>query len=138
MAPGDQGPILLYDGSCGLCQRAVRFILAREAAPVLRFASLQSRVATELLAPFGIALPPEPDTLWLIDGGRLFGHSSGALRIARGLRWPWRALAWLWIVPRPVRDAVYRWVAARRYRWFGRDETCARPAPDQAARFLDG
>jgi predicted DCC family thiol-disulfide oxidoreductase YuxK len=41
------------------------------------------------------------------------------------------------LVPKPLRDAVYRFVARNRYRWFGRQDACLVPAPEVRARFLD-
>ncbi|MEQ1516261.1 MAG: DCC1-like thiol-disulfide oxidoreductase family protein [Usitatibacteraceae bacterium] len=69
--------------------------------------------------------------------GKIWQYTAASLRIAHGLGWPWR-LAWVfWVVPAPLRDAVYRLVARNRYRWFGNSETCMIPPRDYAARFLD-
>jgi predicted DCC family thiol-disulfide oxidoreductase YuxK len=57
--------------------------------------------------------------------------------VLHGLGWPWR-LAWVaWLIPRPLRDGLYRWLARNRYRWFGRSDQCMVPDPQVAARFLD-
>ena len=59
------------------------------------------------------------------------------LRILHVLGWPWR-LAWVgWLIPAPLRDALYRCIARNRYRWFGRSDTCILPPPGAAQRFLD-
>jgi predicted DCC family thiol-disulfide oxidoreductase YuxK len=64
-------------------------------------------------------------------------QSAAILRVAHGLGWPWRC-AWIaWLVPAPLRDALYRWVARNRYWMFGRSDTCLLPPRDHAARFLD-
>ncbi len=125
---------MLFDGTCNLCNGAVQFIVDHERGPTLKFASLQSDAAGALL---GAPLPPgDPDTVMLVEDGRTYTHSSAALRIARHLRAPWRWLVVFAIVPRFVRDAVYRWVARNRYRWFGKTETCRVPTPELRARFL--
>ena len=58
------------------------------------------------------------------------------IAIAAGLGWPWRAAAAAKLVPRALRDPLYRWIARNRYRWFGRRETCWRPDPADADRML--
>jgi salicylate hydroxylase len=64
-------------------------------------------------------------------------HSDAVLAIAAGLPFPWRLLAVGRVVPRPVRDALYRLVARNRYRWFGRRITCPVPSPRVRDRFLE-
>lgn len=130
-------PVVLFDGVCNFCNGAVQFIVDHERDRTLRFASLQSDVAKDLLANAGLA-PPEgdPETIVLVEGDRALTHSSAALAIARRLRAPWSWLAVLVLVPRPVRDFFYRWFARNRYRWFGKTDQCRVPTPELRARFL--
>lgn len=131
---GVSDPVVLFDGTCNLCNGAVQFIVDHERAPTLRFASLQSEAAAELL---GAPLPPgDPDSVVLVEDGATYTHSTAALRIARHLRAPYRWSVVFFVVPRLVRDAVYRFVAKNRYRWFGKSETCRVPTPELRARFL--
>jgi predicted DCC family thiol-disulfide oxidoreductase YuxK len=53
------------------------------------------------------------------------------------LGWPWKAAAVGYILPRPLRDRLYDWVALNRYRWFGKREACMIPTPGLRTRFLD-
>lgn len=76
------------------------------------------------------------DTIALVEPGRVSHRSTAVLRIARRLPWPWRAGAALLVIPRPLRDALYRLLARYRYRWFGKRSTCRLPTPEEAARFL--
>jgi predicted DCC family thiol-disulfide oxidoreductase YuxK len=48
----------------------------------------------------------------------------------------WHVVSWLRVVPRPIRDAIYDTIAKRRYRWFGKFDTCRIPSPELRARFL--
>ena len=64
-------------------------------------------------------------------------RSSAALRVATKLGGAWPLLAVFLVVPRPLRDLVYRWVARNRYRWFGKKDACYVPATDESWRFLD-
>ena len=129
------GPVVLYDGACGLCSRWVRFLIKRDAAGTIRFASLQSDVGRSMLAAAG--LPEDLVTVVLIEHGEAATRSTAALRACRYLRTPARWLSWLLLIPRPLRDVGYRIVAATRYRWFGRDDVCALATPEELARFLD-
>ena len=130
-------PVVLFDGVCNLCNGAVQFILDRDPAGTFRFASLQSERAAALLRAHGLEPPAgDPESMVLIDGGRVYERSSAALRIARRLRGGWSLLYALVIVPRALRDAVYRVVARNRYRWFGKSDQCRVPTPELRARFL--
>lgn len=127
---------MLFDGVCNLCNGGVRFIVRRDPRGRFRFAPLQSEVARELMGRAGIDAAAAPDSMIVVEGGRAMVRSAAALRIAGGLRWPWPALGVLWLVPRPLRDWVYRVVARNRYRWFGRQDECMLPTPELEARFL--
>ncbi len=129
-------PIVLFDGVCNLCHGAVRFVIARDPVARFRFASLQSEAGIALLRRHGLPIETV-DTLVLVEGDRAFTRSAAALRIARGLRFPWNLLPGLVVVPRPLRDRVYDFVAGRRFRWFGRLDACPAPRPELRERFLD-
>lgn len=139
--------VVLFDGVCNLCNGAVQFLIDHERGSALRFAALQSDLAKELLeGAFGKEQAErlrrgangngDPDSIVLIDGTQGWTHSTAALRIARHLRAPWSWIRIFAIVPRPIRDAVYRFIAKNRYRWFGMSETCRVPTPELRARFL--
>lgn len=128
---------MLFDGVCNLCNGAVQFIIDRDPKDVFRFASLQSERGAALLAAHG-RTPPEgdPESVVLIEDGRVYEHSSAALRVARRLRGLWSLFYVFIIVPPFLRDAVYRFIARNRYRWFGKEEMCRVPTPALRARFL--
>lgn len=133
-------PVLLYDGECGLCAGSVQFILRHEPAhrrEALRFAPLQSdwgrqvRTRHPELAGVDSVVWFEPTA----DGGRVRYHSAAGLAVLRHLGGFWRVLAALgWLVPRPLRDAVYRAIARRRFDLVA--PACLLPTPEQRARFL--
>ena len=126
---------MLFDGVCNLCNASVRFIIDRDPRARFHFAALGSEAARSLLAAAG-ASGPLPDSIALVENGKVYTRSLAALRIARRLRFPWPVLWALVAVPRPVRDALYDWIARNRYRWFGRREECLLPTPELRARFL--
>ncbi|BDE07630.1 hypothetical protein WPS_29060 [Vulcanimicrobium alpinum] len=124
-APPDARAVVLFDGMCNLCSGAVRFIAANDPGGTFAFASLQSARATELLAATGG--PPHDPSVVLLAYGRRYEGSDAALHIALGLRFPWPLAFGFILVPRTLRDRVYGWIAANRYRWFGRRDACAVP-----------
>lgn len=133
-------PLVLYDGVCGLCDRTVQILLRLDRRGVLRFAPLQGETARSILARTG---DPHPgDTIVFVAAPdavapSLASRSSAVLAILRRLGVGWRLLATLGaLVPRPLRDAVYDAIAARRYRWFGRRDSCRLPTAAERARFL--
>jgi len=133
--PALDGPLVLYDGTCGLCDRSVQLILRHDRRGRFRFAALQSDVGRALLARHGLPVDAL-DTVVLVEDGRAWTKSRAALGIARRMDAPWPALGVLGIVPRPVRDFLYDRVAKSRYRIFGRVDACMLPPPEVRARFL--
>jgi predicted DCC family thiol-disulfide oxidoreductase YuxK len=128
--------VVLFDGVCNLCNGFVQFVIARDPRAHFGFASLQSAAAAALLN--GHRAPrAEPESMLLVQGDRVYRESDAALQILRGLTFPWSAAYAFIAVPRPVRNAVYRWIARNRYRWFGRRDVCMVPTPDLRARFLN-
>lgn len=128
-------PVIVFDAMCVLCSANAQFVLRHDRRGYFRLASMQGEVGTELYRRFGID-PADPASMIVVEGGRAQRDSDAVLAIWAGLGWPWRALAALRVVPRPVRDGVYRLVARNRYRWFGQRETCWLPSPEQARRVL--
>ncbi|HYE39942.1 MAG TPA: thiol-disulfide oxidoreductase DCC family protein [Ramlibacter sp.] len=129
--------IVVFDAQCLLCSGWVRFLLRRRGGGQIRFASMQGETGRRLLLEAGLR-PDALLTLLVVDRGRSWQNTAAILRVLDALGWPWK-LAWLgWLVPAPLRDAAYRWVAVRRYRLFGRSDACMLPPAGSAHRFLDG
>ena len=124
--------VIYFDGYCGLCDRLVRFVLPRDHRGRYHFATLSGTTAAARLGPEAAG----SETVVLDDEGRLRIRSDAALAILAGLGGPWMLLGVLRVIPRPVRDAVYDWIARHRHRWFGRLEACRVPTPAERARFL--
>lgn len=133
--PSPEHPVILFDAECVLCSANARFILANDRRRRYRLASMQGAVGAALFRAHGID-PTDPETLILAEGERARRNSDAVLAIWSGLGWPWRASAVLRLVPRPLRDSVYRLVARNRYRWFGRRTTCWLPDPADRDRVL--
>ena len=131
--PGN--PIIVFDAVCVLCSANAQFVLKHDRREHFRLASMQGEAGAALYRRFGID-PADPDTIILVEGDSVKRDSDAVLAIYAGLGWPWRAAAALRLVPRFLRDPVYRWIARNRYRLFGRRETCWLPTAEQARRVL--
>lgn len=128
-------PVVLFDGVCNFCEGSVRFIIDRDPKGRFRFASLQSEAGKQFAEEHG-GDTSQLNTMMLIQDGTLYKRSSAALRIARGLRFPW-PLAWAFIIVPPfIRNAVYNIIARNRYKWFGQKDACMIPTPEIRERFL--
>ena len=132
-------PLLLYDGACGLCASSVQFILRHERHHELRFAPLQGALAAGVRTRHP-QLQGVDSMVWLEPtpgGERVFVRSSAALRAAIYMGGAWRLLGRLGLlVPAPLRDAAYDFIARHRHRMFG-DDVCFLPPPEVRRRFVD-
>ena len=128
-------PILLFDGHCNLCNAGVQFIVKRNPAKTIRFASLQSRAGRALLDKNNID-QNYIDSLVFIEEDKFSMSSTAALRTLSYLSTWESQLKLLLVLPRPLRDLVYRFVAKYRYKWFGRRELCMVPTAELMERFI--
>lgn len=134
-------PVLLYDGECGLCNGVVLFMLRHDRPGRLHFAPLQSEPGQGYLRAQGLPMADFGSLVFVPDwnekrqGGYLL-RTDGALAAFAELDKPWRALSRLRIVPRMLRDGVYKLISKTRYAIFGQYQ--ARPLADPAweKRFL--
>lgn len=128
-------PIVLFDAKCVLCAANAQFLLRHDTAGRFRLASMQGAVGAQLFRDHGID-PSAPDTMIVIEPSAVRRDSDAVISIYEGLGWPWKAASALRLVPRPIRDGVYRWIARNRYRIFGVRETCWLPPDDLRDRVL--
>jgi predicted DCC family thiol-disulfide oxidoreductase YuxK len=130
--------LVLYDGVCGFCDRAVRWLLAHDPSGRLAYAPLQGETAAALRRQHP-EIPVDLETLVLVEsaGGssRVFLRTEALWRSCAQLAAPWRWLAWLRWLPRGLRDFGYGLFVTRRYRWFGRLEVCRIPDASERERF---
>jgi len=127
--------VVLFDGTCAFCERSVIFIARRDPAGYFRFGASQSPEGAALLARHGISRASARSMI-LIEDGQVYLRSTASLRIAARLAFPWSLFRWLLVVPRPLRDAVYRVIAAVRHRIAGRSNACEIPPPEIRARLI--
>ena len=131
-----QKQLVLFDGVCNFCNSAVLFIVDRDPKERFVFAALQSDAGIAALREHGLSGLPV-STMVLIADGRVSVRSDAALGIAKGLRWPWPLVFYLFAwLPRSLRDLGYRYFASHRYAWFGQSDQCRVPTPALRRRML--
>jgi predicted DCC family thiol-disulfide oxidoreductase YuxK len=127
--------IILFDGVCNLCNASVQFIIKHDKKNKFLFASLQSDVAKEILLQF----PSKKITLnsiILIENDKYYDHSTAVLLIFKHLNAGYKFVYYFIIVPKFLRDFIYKFIAKHRYNWFGKKEYCSVPTPELKAKFL--
>ena len=133
--------IVLYDGVCGLCNRAVQFLLKRDRHDRFRFASLQSDFAANLLQRHGIDHTKLDTVYAVVNHGetneKLLAKGDAFLFFAKVLGGIWSVARLGSVIPRPIRNWLYDFVAANRYRVFGKAESCMLPDPASRHKFLE-
>lgn len=132
--------VIVFDGVCALCNGWVRFLLRYDHKERYRFAAMQGDSGRGLLAAHGLD-PDDPSSFLLIEydrcaSPRISTDTDAMRRVLIGLGGAWRLAALFALLPRFMRNPLYRAVARNRYRWFGRRDTCMLPDPAQAHRFL--
>lgn len=131
----DDGPLIVFDGECVLCSANAQFVLRHDRRGRFRLTTAQGPLGQALYRHLGLSTS-DYETILLIEDGRVRRDSDGVLGIADGLGWPWRAAVVLRILPRPLRDWLYRLVARNRYRLFGRRLACWVPPAEVRDRIL--
>jgi len=137
--------LVVFDGRCGFCNRAVRWFLRRDRRDRLRFVASESAKVAELLARHGIGMADSgtgPGTILTVEDAdgpaeKLLVRSDAVVAMLSQLPRPWPAIAVMvgWAT-RPVCDLGYRLIARWRYRIWGRLESCPLPAAEERERFL--
>jgi len=127
--------IVLFDGTCAFCEGSVKFIAKRDPAGYFRFGASQSPQGEALLARHGLTRELTRSMV-LIEDGQVYLRSTASLRIAARLPLPWRLARVFLLIPTPLRDVVYRGVAAIRHRIAGRSNACEIPPPELRGRLI--
>jgi predicted DCC family thiol-disulfide oxidoreductase YuxK len=131
----DDRPIIIFDGYCALCSGWAQFVLRHDRRAVYRLLRAQSPLGRSLYVHYGLD-PEDYQTNILIADGIAWFESEGSIRMAEGLGWPWSLAGCMRILPRPVRDRLYAFVARNRLRFFGKREACYAPEACDRDRFL--
>lgn len=131
MKKNQYNSVVFYDESCGFCSASVQFILEKRKS-TFYFCPLQSDLAKELLAPYGIEI--QLKTIYYLKDGKVYDRSSAVLRITRGLKGGYPLLYGFYIIPKFIRDAVYDTIAKRRHKI--KTSRCLLPSPKEKSFFI--
>jgi predicted DCC family thiol-disulfide oxidoreductase YuxK len=127
--------LILFDGVCNWCNAWVTVTIAHDPDGQFKFGTLQSEQAQRILRDLNL---PAHDyqTFLLLEEGHVYTKSGAALRVIRQLSRLWPLYYVCMLVPAPLRDVVYDFVARHRYQWMGRTATCRVPTPAERDRFV--
>lgn len=127
--------VIVFDGICNWCNAWVNVTIDHDPDAKFKFGTLQSQPAQQLLKE--LCLPAKDfETFLLLEQNHVYTKSTAALRIVRDLSgfWPFFYLGIM--IPRPLRDALYDYIARHRYEWMGKSKTCRVPTPTERGRFV--
>jgi predicted DCC family thiol-disulfide oxidoreductase YuxK len=127
---------VFFDGVCTLCNRGVNFLIKHDKKGVLKFASLQSEYAQNVI-PKALLDRDNLDTIIVYTDGKFYERSKAVLKLCKVLGGGFYVVLIGYLIPRFIRDGLYRFIANNRYRWFGRQSQCRVPTPDLKERFLE-
>lgn len=126
--------LVLFDGICNFCNSSINFIIQKDKHKKFKFATLQSKTGQYLLQKHQIK---DVDSVILVAGEKAYVKSDAVLKIGKSLGGIYR-LAYVFIlIPKPLRNFLYDFIAKNRYKWFGQKNECMIPTPDVRERFLD-
>ena len=128
--------IILFDGVCNLCNNSVQFVIRHDTKSQFLFGSFQGETGQTYLQQFNLP-SGHFNSFMLLEDDKLYTESTAALRVCKHLDRGWKLLYGFIIVPKFIRDAVYRFVAKNRYKWFGKKEACWVPTPALKEKFLN-
>ncbi|KAK9750975.1 hypothetical protein RND81_02G233600 [Saponaria officinalis] len=134
-----QPRVVIFDGVCPLCHSGVKWVIRADKYRKIKFCCLQSETAEPYMKLCGVDREDVLRRFIFIEGlGQYHQASTAALKVASYLPFPYSALSSLLVIPTPARDAVYDYVAKRRYKWFGKKDEClVLQEPEMLERFID-
>lgn len=130
------GPLIVFDGVCVLCTAWLQFVLKHDPHGEFKFATIQSPAGRRLLRNNGLD-PDDPESFLLLADGQPFSDSAAMIRVVSEFGGGWQLIKVLYVVPRPIRDWLYRFIGRHRYRLFGKRDSCVVPDPEIANRFVN-
>ena len=131
----EKSPIVLFDGVCNFCNYWVNFIIKHDKKGQLRFASLQGEYGQLMQAKFNLD-NTKLDSVILVLNDQVYLYSDAVIGIGQQLGGIFKLALIFKIIPRPILDYIYKFIAKNRYRWFGQRDSCMMPTPELKNKFL--
>jgi predicted DCC family thiol-disulfide oxidoreductase YuxK len=119
--------IIIFDGYCNLCSSTVQFVIKEDKKKIFSFFPSESESAKLILTKYNLSEIKEKSII-LYENGKIYLGSSAILRILMKLGGYYKTFAYLmFLIPKPIRDTVYSFIAKNRYKWFGKRDSCLIP-----------
>jgi len=131
----NQNPVIIFDGICNLCCGWIQYLIRKDKTMKFRFVSIQSETGQKLLNEVN-ENDKKMESIIYLKENLYFRESSAVLEILTDIGGIWKLVAVLKLIPKPIRDKIYRIIAKRRYSYFGKRTTCLLPTPENKKRFL--
>lgn len=130
----EERPVVFFDGECIMCNTFVNQLLKIDTTGKVFIATLQGETAQRYLPP----LPEERKewSIFYLDQKGVYDQSDAVVQLCDRLGGFWSILSLIRIIPTPIRNAVYRFIARNRYRWFGQRSTCRVSNREEQSHFL--
>ncbi|CAK0750546.1 hypothetical protein CVIRNUC_001999 [Coccomyxa viridis] len=129
--------LVIYDGVCNLCNSGVAWVAKRDSSKSIAFCAVQSKSAEPYLRASATSRNAVLKRFIFLQEDRVSEASTAALEVAGYLNFPWPLAQAFLIVPLPLRDYIYDYVARNRYKWFGRTGSCQVPHSEVLERCID-
>lgn len=127
--------IILFDGVCNLCESSVHFIIKHDSKDVFRFASLQSEIGQQIKEYIGISNQNLNSIILYVPGEAYYLKAEAAMQIARELN-SWHKIIGYLSFTGKLGNFIYDFIAANRYKWYGKKDQCMLPSPELLKKFL--
>lgn len=131
----DKHPILFYDGYCYLCSSTIRLLIRFDMKKKLRFISLQKGLMTPKINKI-IGIYNINESIIFLSNGKIHTKSNAIIKVIKTLGGAYKLISIFYILPRPIRDFIYDFIAKYRYRIFGKRDNCHLPKAEFTDRFL--
>lgn len=131
----DDRAVLVFDGYCVMCSGFMRFIIRHDRQLNFRLLPAQSPIGEALYAHYGLK-SGDYDSVLLLKDGNIRVKWDASIGVFEGLGWPWKIASISRILPKPLANSLYDFVAKNRFKWFGRRDVCMIPTAEDREHFL--
>jgi len=128
--------IILFDGVCNLCNSSINYVIDHDKQDVFRFVSLQSDIGKTIQDYLAIENTNLDTIILYIPNEAYYIKSTAALKIMTAFSGAWKLTKVFTIIPAPIRDIIYNYIAKNRYKWYGKQESCRIPTSELKSKFL--
>jgi len=129
--------IIFFDGVCNLCNGFVDFVIKFDKKQIFYFSPLQGEKSKELKIDFLNLEKSDQSIIYIDEKNTQLEKSDAVISIASELFSFGQIFLFFKIIPKFIRDWIYKIVAKNRYKIFGEKSTCRLPTPEERGRFLD-